>query len=459
MSNITEVLKNAKRIHFIGIGGSGMCPLAEILHAKGYSLQGSDNNESSIVERIRKLGIPVMMGQRPENLEGADMIVYSAAIMKTNPELIAALESGVPTFTRAELFGEITRQYSNCVGICGTHGKTTTTSMTVQTMLDAGLDISAVIGGKLPLTNSYGRVGTNDTIVVEACEYVDTFLHLYPNVSVILNVDEDHMEYFKTMDNLIASFHKFAELAKSAVIYNGDDANTVKAVEGITGKALISFGFGSENDYHPENIEEVGGACNSFDVVYKGETLGRITLRVPGTHNILNALAAVACAIYSGAEFKDCVKGLETFGGAGRRFEHLGTYKGIDFIDDYAHHPAELKVTLDAAMKLGYKKVWAVFQPFTYSRTKLHFDEFVDVLKIPDRCVLTEIMGSREVNKWDVYSSQLCEKIPGSVWFNTQEEVCDYVLAHAEAGDLILTMGCGDIYKSANMMIERLKAE
>ena len=181
MSNITEVLKNAKRIHFIGIGGSGMCPLAEILHAKGYSLQGSDNNESSIVERIRKLGIPVMMGQRPENLEGADMIVYSAAIMKTNPELIAALESGVPTFTRAELFGEITRQYGNCVGICGTHGKTTTTSMTVQTMLDAGLDISAVIGGKLPLTNSYGRVGTNDTIVVEACEYVDTFLHLYPN--------------------------------------------------------------------------------------------------------------------------------------------------------------------------------------------------------------------------------------------------------------------------------------
>ena len=459
MSNVSEVLKNAKRIHFIGIGGSGMCPLAEILHAKGYSLQGSDNNESSIVERIRKLGIPVMMGQRPENLEGADMIVYSAAIMKTNPELIAALESGVPTFTRAELFGEITRQYGNCVGICGTHGKTTTTSMTVQTMLDAGLDISAVIGGKLPLTNSYGRVGTNDTIVVEACEYVDTFLHLYPNVSVILNVDEDHMEYFKTMDNLIASFHKFAELAKSAVIYNGDDANTVKAVEGITGKALISFGFGRDNDYHPENIEEVAGACNSFDVVYKGETLGRITLRVPGTHNILNALAAVACAIYSGAEFKDCVKGLETFGGAGRRFEHLGTYKGIDFIDDYAHHPAELKVTLDAAMKLGYKKVWAVFQPFTYSRTKLHFDEFVDVLKIPDRCVLTEIMGSREVNKWDVYSSQLCEKIPGSVWFNTQEEVCDYVLANAEAGDLILTMGCGDIYKSAHMMIDRLKGE
>ncbi|MCR4564212.1 MAG: UDP-N-acetylmuramate--L-alanine ligase, partial [Clostridiales bacterium] len=315
------------------------------------------------------------------------------------------------------------------------------------------------IGGKLPLTNSYGRVGKTETIVVEACEYVDTFLHLFPNVSVILNIDEDHMEYFKTMDNLIASFRKFAELAKSAVIYNGDDANTVRAVEGITGKALISFGFGRDNDYHAENITELKGACYGFDVVYHGETLGRVSLSVPGRHNILNALAAVSSAIYSGADFEDCVKGLESFGGAGRRFEHLGTYRGIDFIDDYAHHPAELKVTLDAAMKLGYKRVWAVFQPFTYSRTKLHFDEFVDVLKIPDRCVLTEIMGSREVNKWDVYSSQLCECIPGSVWFNTQQEVCDYVLANAEAGDLILTMGCGDIYKSAHMMIERLKGE
>lgn len=458
MSNVSEVLKNAKRIHFIGIGGSGMCPLAEILHARGYSLQGSDNNESSIVDRIRKLGIPVMMGQRAENIEGADMIVYSAAIMDTNPELQAAFASGIPTFKRAELFGEITRQYGNCIGICGTHGKTTTTSMTVQTMLGAGLDPSAVIGGKLPLTNSYGRVGKTDTIVVEACEYVDTFLHLYPNVSVILNIDEDHMEYFKTMDNLRASFHRFAELARSAVIYNGDDENTVMAVEGISGKALISFGLDKKNDYYADNLVELDGACDRFDVMFRGEKLGTVSLSVPGKHNILNALAAIAASIYSGAEFKDCVKGIEEFKGAGRRFEHLGTYKGIDFIDDYAHHPAELKVTLEAAMKLGYKKVWAVFQPFTYSRTKLHFDEFVEVLSIPDRCVLTEIMGSREVNKWDVYSSQLAEKIPNCVWFNTQPEVCDYVLAHAEAGDLILTMGCGDIYKSANMMIERLKA-
>lgn len=457
MSNISEVLKTAKRIHFIGIGGSGMCPLAEILHAKGYSLQGSDNNESSIVDRIRALGIPVMMGQRAENIEGADMIVYSAAIMKTNPELKAALESGIPTFQRAELFGEITRHFDNCIGICGTHGKTTTTSMTVQAMMNAGLDPSAVIGGKLPLTNSYGRVGKSQTIVCEACEYVDTFLHLFPNVSVILNIDEDHMEYFKTMDNLIESFRKFAELAKSAVIYNGDDENTLKAVNGITGKALISFGFAKTNDYYAQNIEEVGGAYTKFDVVYKGETLGNIQLGIPGKHNILNALAAIASSMYSGADFEGCAKGVEQFRGAGRRFEHLGTYQGIDFIDDYAHHPAELKVTIEAAMKLGYKTVWAVFQPFTYSRTAMHFDEFVDVLKLPDKCVMTEIMGSREVNTYNIYTSQLAEKIPGSVWFETQEEVADFVLKNAKPGDLVLTMGCGDIYKSANMMIEKLK--
>lgn len=462
MAEISEILRNAHIIHFIGIGGSGMCPLAEILHAKGYTLQGSDNNESSIVDRIRNMGIRVMMGQKAENINNLtknDMIVYSAAIQRGNEELEAALSSDVPTFTRAELFGEVTRHFDNCIGICGTHGKTTTTSMTVQTMLTAGLDPSAVIGGKLPLTDSYGRVGKTETLVCEACEYVDTFLHLSPNVSVILNIDEDHMEYFKTLDNLILSFRKFALLAKSAVIYNGDDKNTLKAVDGITGKTMISFGFSDKNDYYPAALEEINGAYTRFDVMHRGEVLGKVTLAVPGKHNILNALAVTACAIYSGADFKDCLKGLQEFGGAGRRFERLGTYRGIDFIDDYAHHPAELKVTLEAAMKLGYKTVWAVFQPFTYSRTAMHFDEFVDVLKIPDKCVMTEIMGSRETNTYGVYTSQLSEKIPGSVWFNTQEEVANYVLENASSGDLILTMGCGDIYKSAHMMIEKLKQD
>ena len=457
MNDISKVLKTVKTIHFIGIGGSGMCPLAEILHSKGYTLQGSDNNESSIVERIRKMGIKVMMGQRAENIEGAEMVVYSAAISKENPELKAALDSGIPTFQRAELLGEVSRQFTNCIGICGTHGKTTVTSLTVQTMIEAGLDPSAVIGGKLPLTNSYGRVGQTETIVMESCEYQDTFLKMSPDVAVILNIDEDHLEYFKTMENLILSFTKFAKSATKAIIYNGDDENTLKAIKDIKGKEMISFGFDKKNDYYAENVEEYKGAFTKFDVMYNGEKLGSIELSIPGIHNVLNALAAIASAIYSGAKFEDCIKGLQEFKGAGRRFEDLGTYNGIDFVDDYAHHPAELKVTLDAAMKMGYNTVWAVFQPFTYSRTAMHFDEFVDVLKIPDRCVMTEIMGSREVNTYDIYTSQLAEKIPNSVWFNTQEEVADYVVKKAKAGDLVLTMGCGDIYKSAFMMIERLK--
>ena len=457
MNDISKVLKTVKTIHFIGIGGSGMCPLAEILHSKGYTLQGSDNNESSIVDRIRKMGIKVMMGQRAENIEGAEMVVYSAAISKENPELKAALESGIPTFQRAELLGEVSRQFTNCIGICGTHGKTTVTSLTVQTMIEAGLDPSAVIGGKLPLTNSYGRVGQTETIVMESCEYQDTFLKMSPDVAVILNIDEDHLEYFKTMENLILSFTKFADSATKAIIFNGDDENTLKAIKDIKGKEMISFGFQSNNDYYAANIEEYKGAFTKFDVMYKGEKLGSVELSIPGIHNVLNALAAIASVIYSGAKFEDCIKGLQEFKGAGRRFEDLGTYNGIDFIDDYAHHPAELKVTLEAAMKMGYNTVWAVFQPFTYSRTAMHFDEFVDVLKIPDRCVMTEIMGSREVNTYDIYTSQLAEKIPNSVWFNTQEEVADYVVKNAKKGDLVLTMGCGDIYKSAFMMIERLK--
>lgn len=457
MNDIDTLLKQVKRIHFIGIGGSGMCPLAEILHSEGYALSGSDNNESDTLARIRALGIPVTMGQRAENIAGAEMVVYTAALLKDNPELVAAKESGIPTFERAKLFGAVSRMYKNCIGVCGTHGKTTVTSMTTQIMLEAKLDPSAVIGGKLPLINANGRVGKSENFVCEACEFVDTFLELSPAVAVILNIDEDHLDYFKTLDNLILSFHKFADMARDAVIYNGDDENTLKALKGIDGKTKITFGFSESNEYYPQNIETVRGAYYAFDVVYQGKTLGHIQLKVPGRHNILNALAAIATSMHAGAPFDACKQGLEAFGGAGRRFEHLGEYKGITFVDDYAHHPAELRVTLEAAMKMGYNTVWAVFQPFTFSRTYMLMDDFAEVLQIPDRCVLTEIMGSREINTYNVYASQLAEKIPGSVWFNTFPEVADFVLQNAKAGDLVLTLGCGDVYKAAKMMIKNLQ--
>ena len=459
MENIDTLLKKVKRIHFIGIGGSGMCPLAEILHSWGYELSGSDNNESDTLARIRALGIPVSMGQRAENIGDAEMVVYTAALLPDNPELVAAKASGVPTFERAKLFGAISRMYKNCIGVCGTHGKTTVTSMLTQILITANLDPSAVIGGKLPLINANGRVGKSENFVCEACEFVDTFLELSPAVAVILNIDEDHLDYFKTLDNLIHSFHKFADMATDAVIYNGDDQNTRTAMQGVGEKTKITFGFSKENNYYPENISDEHGAFYAFDVCRDGEKLGHLTLEIPGEHNVLNALAAVAAAMHAGASFADCKKGIGAFHGAGRRFEKLGTYQGISFADDYAHHPAELRVTLEAAMEMGYRKVWAVFQPFTYSRTYMLMDEFAEVLKIPDYCVMTEIMGSRERNTYNVYTSQLAAKIPGSVWFNTFEEVADYVLAHAQNGDLVLTLGCGDIYKAAKIMIHRLQGK
>lgn len=456
MNNIDNLLKEIKKIHFIGIGGSGMCPLAEILLGWGYEITGSDNNPGDNIDKLRSLGVNIIMGQKAENIEGAEMIVYTAALLSDNEELVAAKSSGIPTFERSKLFGAITRMYSNCIGVCGTHGKTTVTSMLSQVLIMADKDPTAVIGGKLPLIDSHGRAGKTNLMVCEACEFVDTFLDLSPDIAVILNIDKDHLDYFKTLDNLIASFTKFSLLSTKAIIFNGDDENTLKAIEGVD-KEKISFGFESTNDYYPENITYNRGAFAEFDVMNKGKKVSHLKLNIPGTHNILNALAAFASAAYVGTSAEDCEKGIAAFSGAGRRFEILGEYKGITVADDYAHHPQELEAILSAVMKMGYKNVWAVFQPFTYSRTYMLLDDFARVLQIPDKCVMTEIMGSRERNTYNIYTKDLAEKIPDSVWFNTFEEVSEYVVKNASEGDLIITLGCGDIYKAAKIMINMLK--
>lgn len=459
MFEIDKLLKQVKRIHFIGIGGSGMSPLADILHKEGYQLSGSDNNETDTLARIRSMGIPVAMGQRAENIEGAEMIVYTAALLKDNPELVAALESGIPTFERSKLLGAITRIYPNSICISGTHGKTTSCSMLTQVLIEADFDPTAVIGGKLPLTGSNGLVGHSEHMVCEACEFVDTFLDLSPDVAVILNVDEDHLDYFKTFENLKLSFKKFASMATKAIVYNADDPDSVevalKAAE-ENKKTLVTFGLNENCDYRAINVTNEN-EFYSYDLVVNGENLGKVKLGVPGVHNVHNSLAVIAAAMYSGVSFEQCVNGVADFTGAGRRFEILDKIDGITIADDYAHHPKELEVTLKTAMNMGYNRVWAVHQPFTYSRTHILFDDFVEVLKIPDKCVLTEIMGSREINTYGIYTSQLAEKIPGSVWFNTFDEVAQYVVDNAESGDLIITLGCGDIYKAAKIMIKLLK--
>ncbi|MGN0522015.1 MAG: UDP-N-acetylmuramate--L-alanine ligase [Eubacterium sp.] len=455
--NIDEMLKKVKRIHFIGIGGSGMCPLAEILISLGYELSGSDNNDTETFRRIEKEGAKVYLGQVKENLtDDIELVIYTNAILKGNEELEYA-KSHFPCFERAELLGAMSRIFSNCIGVCGTHGKTTTSSMITQILLEAGLDPSAVIGGKLPAINAYGRYGHSQNFVCESCEFNNTFLKMNPDIAVILNIDEDHLDFFKNLDNIKKSFRQFADKTTKTIIYNGDDENTVDTLKGISGKKLISVGKKESNEWVAKNIDVPGGFHSSYDAYHNGEFVARIELSVPGEHNILNSLCAVAAAYESGADIESICAGLKKFGGAARRFELLGTYKGITFADDYAHHPTELKVTLEAAMKMGYKNVWAVHQPFTFSRTALLLDNFAEVLQIPDKCVISAIMGSREVNTIGIKAKDLADRVPGSVQLDTFEEICDYVLENAQEGDLVITLGCGDIYKVARMMVNKLK--
>lgn len=457
MYEADECLKRVKRIHFIGIGGSGMCPLAEILHSQGYMITGSDNNETDTLRRVRSLGIPVAMGQRAGNIKGAEMIVYTAAIMDDNEELIAARASGIPTFERSKLLGALSRRYGRRVGISGTHGKTTTTSLLTQILIEEGMSPNAVIGGKLPLTGTNGITGDSDMFIVEACEFSNTFLELSPTCAVILNVDNDHLSFFKTMENLERSFTRFANMA-GTVIYNGDDENTKKVIaDADKDRTFISFGLGGDNDWRAENTVLRAGAYPEFDVIHRGSKMGRAVLSIPGRHNVINALAALAAADYLGADIEKAILYTDSFKGAGRRFEKLGCERGVTVIDDYAHHPAELEATLKAARSMDYNNIIAVFQPFTFSRTFELMDDFARVLQIADRVLMTEIMGAREKNTYNVYTSDLAARIPGSEWFPTFGQVADRAVQLAGAGDMIITLGCGDVYKVAKLILERLK--
>lgn len=446
-----NLLKTRKHIHFIGIGGSGMFPMVQILHSEGFYITGSDNNETETTKIERKMGIPVTLGQAAENIEGADLIVYTAAIMSDNPELIAAKASGMPCLERSDMLGLLTRRYSKAVCVAGTHGKTTTSAMIAQTLLEGGFDPSAFIGGKVKALGGSGRAGKSDIFVVEACEFVDTFLKLSNDISVILNIDNDHLDYFGSIENSIKSFRKFASNSTGPVIVNGDDANTMKAVEGLD-KEIITFGWSNKNDYYAADVRFLGGAKSGYTLMHHGKPICEIRLSIPGKHNILNSMACAAVCLYLGMNPEEMAEHIDKFPGAGRRFEILGEVNGVTIADDYAHHPTEIAATLKAAKEMDFHEVWAVFQPFTYSRTALLMDDFVTALSVADHVVMSEIMGSREKNTYNIYTKDLAEKIPGSVWFNTFKEMADYTMSHAKPGDLVITLGCGDVYKCAYIM-------
>ena len=450
-----DLLHTVKRIHMVGIGGSGMSPIAEILHARGYELSGSDVNESDNIARLRSLNIPIFMEQKAENIAGAELVVYTAAVSASNPELTAARNSGLPLIERAQLLGMITRRYPHTVAVSGTHGKTTTTSMISQILLQAGKDPTLFIGGRLPLIDANGRAGSGETMICEACEFKDHFLELSPAVSLILNIDADHLDYFGTLENVIRSFHLFAQKASKAVIANAEDPHTLKALEGIQ-QEIITFGFGPGCDWQIRDMSLKAGSFAAYDLYHQGKLATPISLGVPGKHNALNSAAAAAAAFLCGASYSEIAEGLSSFRGAGRRFEFLGIHNGIMVADDYAHHPTEISATISAAKGMGYQKVWAIFQPFTYSRTARHLDGFAESLSAADQVLISDIMGSREENTYGVSSRQITDRIPGSLYLPSFEEITEYVCTHASAGDLVLTMGGGDVYKCARMIVKRL---
>jgi len=449
--------KNIKKIHFIGIGGSGMCPIANILKSKGYIISGSDNYMSDTLERLIERGFEVKINHSEENVKGANLVVYSAAIKEDNIERMAAEKLNIPQIERSDLLGMLCSKYDNLIAISGTHGKTTTTAMITQILTMCGADPTAIIGGKLPFINGNSRIGKSQNIICEACEYVDTFLKLYPTISVITNVEADHLDYFKNLDGVINSFKKFANQTTELIVVNGDDENASTTVKNIENVKILTFGFKSENDYHVGKCIEKNGFFETVEV-FKGEKLlGEFSLKIPGKHNVYNALAAIAVADYMGIEIKAINEAIKSFTGVHRRFEVLSRKDGITIADDFAHHPTEIENTLSSAQKMGFKRVVCVFQPHTYSRTAMFLNDFGRVLSIADLTIVSEILAVREENIYNIYAEDLVEKIKNGVYLKTFEEIAEYVKKIAMPGDLILTMGGGNVYECANLIVEKLK--
>ena len=443
---IDEYLRPGVRAHLMGIGGVSMEPLAEVLTGMGVKVSGSDMQESAAVERLRGLGIRVFIGHAPDNVAGAEVVIRTAAVHDDNPEIKAAHALGIPVFERAQAWGAIMKGYQNALCVAGTHGKTTTTSMCTHIALAAQADPTVMIGGTLPILGQGYRVGEGDTIVLESCEYCNSFLSFFPTVAVILNIEEDHLDFFKDLPDIQKSFRAFAELVPAetgTVVANAEDQNTMDALRGLERK-VITFGL-ERGDIHADNLVWNKG-LPSFDVVYQDQTYCSVTLQVPGLHNVKNALAACAAAIALGWDGSAAAKGLAQFGGAGRRFERLGECNGAQVYDDYAHHPGEIRALLEAVKELGYDRVVCAFQPHTYTRTKALFDDFVEVLKLADLAVLTDIYAARETDDLGVSSAQLAECIPGSLYCPSLDDLAQKLRQEARGGDLILRVGAGSIY-------------
>lgn len=445
---IKQYIQAGRRVHLVGIGGVSMRPLGLVLQGMGLTVTGSDMNASVSTDELIAHGIHVEIGHRAENITGADCIIRTAAAHNDNPEIQAARAAGIPIFERAQAWGVIMQAYKHAICISGTHGKTTGTSMMTHILMAAQWDPTVMIGGYLPMLHAGHRVGHGDAIVLESCEYCDSFLNFYPTLAVILNIEEDHLDYFKGLRDIEHSFHQFAELATDRVLANGDDKNTVDALEGLD---YVTFGMGEHNRVRAENMSD---DYRSFDVVCDGEVYCHLQLQVLGRHNAMNALAAAGAAWLLGISGEAVTRGLATFTGAERRMQFKGKFNGADVYDDYAHHPGELAVTIDAVRTMHYKRLILAFQPHTYTRTGALFHDFVRELKKPDVTVLAEIYAARERNTLGISSRDLQREIPNSVYCETLPEVTEYLRSIAQEGDVILTVGAGDIYRAGEALLK-----
>lgn len=447
-----EIQPNS-HIYFIGIGGISMSGLAEILKDRGCQVSGTDIKESNVTKHLESLGITIHYGHRAENItDDIDLVVYTAAIHPGNPELEAAKEKQIPLMDRARLLGHIMEEYQYSVAVAGTHGKTTTTSMVSEILLEAEKDPTITVGGILPAIHSNVKIGHSPYFVAEACEYFDSFLQFTPLVGVILNVEADHLDYFKTLENIRRSFHAFAQRipAGGLLVLNASIAHFEEMEENLH-CAVETFGLEENACWQARNIVHEPDGKNSFDVYYQGEFYTSVHLDIPGEHNITNALAAVVSAHFLDIPAEVCARGLSHFTGVDRRFQRKGEKNGITVIDDYAHHPTEIMATLSAARNVRHNKLWCVFQPHTYSRTKNLFDEFGRAFGDADEIIVADIYAARETDDGTISAAMLAERIAeegrNAQYVGDFAAIRQYLETHCQTGDLLLTVGAGDVYK------------
>lgn len=453
-------IKEHRHFHFIGIGGIGMSALANILLSRGYKVSGSDIKPSDITDNLMSLGATIYNQHEGNNVDGSDAVIYTAAVSDENPEIIRAKECGIPLYSRADLLGNLMQDQPCSIAISGTHGKTTTTSMVSLILEHAGFDPTILVGGNLPQINGNVKIGKGSYFVTEACEYRDSFLSMKPNVEIILNIDSDHLDYFKDIEHIASSFSRFASLVPEDGLVVAYAANAF--VAGVIKNLkcnVVTFGFGNMFDYSADEIRFDSEGFPSFNVYHKGELLTSVHLLVPGEHNVSNALAAFACTHSLGAPVEKIKETLETFTGTQRRFDSVGnTEKGAKIIDDYAHHPTEIKATLKAATNVPHKKLWCIFQPHTYTRTLALFDEFASAFSDADAVILADIYAARERNIYKISSEDLANRIrelhPEKQvdYFDSFEKIADYISENAEKDDLVITMGAGDVFKISLML-------